>query len=74
MSGDIGDNRAESVLFCSVTISPRSALLALERHLQRFCMATSEQSEARCPGLPSTGSLGPLLLRDTLNIVVGAGN
>ena len=37
-------------------------------------MATSEQSEARCPGLPSTGSLGPLLLRDTLNIVVEAGN
>jgi len=29
-SRDIGDNRAESVLLCSVTISPRSAPLALD--------------------------------------------
>jgi hypothetical protein len=29
-SWDIGDNRAESVLLCSVTLSPRSAPLALE--------------------------------------------
>src|SRR5262245_33961365 len=38
-SGDIGDNRAESLLLCSMTISPRSALLALKRHLQRFSAA-----------------------------------
>src|SRR5262249_41387589 len=55
-SRDIGDNRAESVLLCSVAISPRSALLALERHLQRLVresLARYSSQTSRMSGLQS---------------------